>query len=284
MKKLVVLLLSLTLLLALTGCESKLDVIDLGGISKDLSVHFIDVGQGDSILVQLPDGKNMLIDAGPNKSAEALVSYLQNLKINKLDYLIATHPHEDHIGGMDEIVNTFEIGEVYMPAASSTTKTFERLQDALEAKNLFATAAFAGVSVVDEGDLTVTMFSPNSQVYDNLNNYSPVIKLVYGDTSFLFTGDAEAESEAEILKAGYDLQADVLKVGHHGSHSSTSPEFLAAVNPIYAVICCGENNDYGHPHQVTLDKLAGITIYRTDLDGNILFVSDGHNLDVSTSK
>ncbi len=282
MKNLLTVLLCLSLLLALTGCNPDFGMSNASG--SNLNVHFIDVGQGDSILVQLPNGQNMLIDAGPNKAAETLVSYLQNLNVGKVDYLIATHPHEDHIGGMDEVVNTFDIGEVYMPAATTNTKTFERLQNALEAKQLFPTAAFAGITILNKGDLNIQILAPNQQTYDNLNNYSAVVKLTYGDTSFLFTGDAEAESEAEILKAGFEVKADVLKVGHHGSHSSTSPEFLAAVNPAYAVICCGEGNDYGHPHQVTLDKLQGLQVYRTDLNGNIIFISDGQNLQVKSNK
>lgn len=247
-------------------------------------MHFIDVGQGDSILIQFPDDQTMLVDAGPNEAGSAVVSYLQKEGIRRIDYLVGTHPHADHIGGMDEVVRAFEIGKVYMPRVTSNTASFESLLRALKAKGLRITPARAGVTVIEQEGLRVEFLAPSGSRYEDLNDWSAVLKVSYGSMSFLLTGDAEAGSEREMLSAGTDLKADVLKVGHHGSSSSTTTAFLRAVSPDYAVICVGAGNDYGHPHRETLDKLAaaGVRVYRTDRDGTVVFVSDGKTLSVRT--
>jgi beta-lactamase superfamily II metal-dependent hydrolase len=253
-------------------------------VSGKLSVHFINVGQGDSVLLQLPDNQTMLVDAGPNEAGPAVVSYIQKQGIKKIDYLVATHPHEDHIGGMDLVINSFDIGRVYMPRVTANTKSFEDVLRAVQAKGLKITPARAGVVVLDQGGLKINFVAPCGSGYDNLNNWSAVIRVQFGDTSFLLTGDAQSESEQEMLASGANLKADVLKVGHHGSHSSTTPAFLKAVSPKNAVISVGAGNDYGHPHQETLAKLAsaGVKVYRTDRDGTVVFVSDGKTLTVKT--
>ncbi len=249
-----------------------------------LEVYFLDVGQGDSEILRYGD-QTMLIDAGTNASTTALLSDIKNLGISKFDVVVATHPHEDHIGGLDAVINNYTIGMLYMPKVTATTKTYTDVLTAIKNKGYTVTTPVPG-STFNLGDVQCTILAPNSQSYEDLNNYSIVIRVTYGTTSFLFTGDAEVQSEEEMLAKGYNLKADVLKVGHHGSSSSTSPEFLKAVTPQYAVIEVGQGNDYGHPHQITLDKLAtaNVKIYRTDLNGTVTFKSDGAGLTISTER
>ncbi|AGB19619.1 ComEC/Rec2 family competence protein [Thermoanaerobacterium thermosaccharolyticum] len=245
-----------------------------------LKVHFLDVGQGDSIFIQSPSGKTMLIDAGVPQMGNKVVNYLKNLGVKKIDILVGTHPHEDHIGGMDYVIDNFDIGQFYMPKVTTNTKTFEYVLNAARNKGLKIDVAKAGVSLDLGPEASAMMIAPNGTKYDDLNEYSAVIKLNYGDTSFLFTGDAGAESEKEMINQGYDLKSDVLKIGHHGSSTSTTAAFLDAVDPEYAVISCGKGNDYGHPHSVTLKKLKArnIPVYRTDECGTIVATSDGHSI------
>ncbi|MBE6089271.1 MAG: MBL fold metallo-hydrolase [Clostridium beijerinckii] len=248
--------------------------------TNKMFVHYIDVGQGDCILVQV-NNKNLLIDSGPKSDRRKLFNYLSGLNLNKLDYVIATHPHEDHIGNMDDIIKTYSIGTFYSPKVESTTKSFEDMVDALKNKNLKVHVLKNNSNSIDLGENTkVNVFSPNKDFYDNLNNYSPVIKIQYGNTSFLFTGDAEKEVEKEILNNNEDISADVLKVGHHGSSTSTSKDFLKKVNPSIAVISVGKDNIYNHPDAITTKLLdeSNIKTYRTDKDGTIVICSDGSNI------
>lgn len=247
-----------------------------------IEVHFIDVGQGDSILIETKDG-NMLIDAGENNQGVTVLSYLEDQKIEKLDFLIGTHPHSDHIGGLDTVIKSLPVDKVIMPDVIHTTKTFEDVLDALEEKNLKITKAVVG-DQYNLGPASFQIVSPNSSSYDELNNYSVGIKLSYGDNSFLFTGDAEKLSEDEMLKNGIDLSCDVLKLGHHGSAYSSSSDFLDAVNPAYAIISVGADNQYGHPHEETLQAMKdrNIKVYRTDQQGTIVFTSDGKTISVKT--
>lgn len=207
----------------------------------------------------------MLIDAGNNDDSDLVVNYLRAQGISKLDYVVGTHPHEDHIGGLDVAINTFDIGNVILPKISHTTKTYKDVLLSIKNKGLKVTTATGG-KTFDLGNAKCEIVAPNGSDYEDLNNYSVVMKVTYGNNSFLFTGDAEDVSENEMLSKGYDLKADLLKVGHHGSHSSTTPQFLKAVSPKYAVISVGTGNKYGHPTQETLSKLnnAGIQVYRTD--------------------
>ncbi|NFO40760.1 MBL fold metallo-hydrolase [Clostridium botulinum] len=250
---------------------------------NNMQIHYINVGQGDSELIQV-DGKNILIDAGCNDNKA--LNYLKSQGITKLDYVLATHPHEDHIGGMTSVINNFEIGEFYAPKITHTTRTFENMIKALQNKGIKLTAPNVG-DTLTIGNATIQFLAPNSSKYQDLNNYSIACKLKYGNTSYVFMGDAEALSEGEILAKQLDISADVLKLGHHGSHSSTSKAFLDKVNPKYAIVSCGKGNDYGHPHQETIDKInkKGIEILRTDVSGTIISTSDGNNIkfNVNTS-
>ncbi|MBE6069572.1 MAG: MBL fold metallo-hydrolase [Clostridium lundense] len=251
---------------------------------EDLKVSFIDVGQADSILIQTPNGKNMLIDAGNNADGSKVVSYLKNMGITQLDIIAGTHPHEDHIGGLDTVINMFKVGKVYMPKVTSTTETFQDVVTAINNKGMTITAPIPGEVVDLDQDVNLEILAPNGGSYEDLNNYSIVFKLTYGSKSFLFTGDAEGISEQEMLSGGYNLKADVLKVGHHGSNSSTTSAFLSAVSPKYAVISVGKGNTYGHPTQTTLDKLKniGAAVYRTDELGTIVATCDGNNITFNT--
>ncbi len=241
----------------------------------NLEIYYLDVGQADSILIRHLDN-NVLIDAGNNADGKLLVEYFNSLGINHFDYVIGTHAHEDHIGGMDDIIDNFRIDHFYMPGVITTTKTFEDVLDSLDAKKIkFETPQID--SIINLGDLKISILYVGDDKTD-LNNTSIVLKLYYGDTSYLFTGDATSEVEKKIINK--DLKSDVLKVGHHGSQYSSSARFIKEVSPKYSIICVGKNNDYGHPKDVVLNKLNRInsTIYRTDRDGTILLKSDGKGI------
>lgn len=249
-----------------------------------LEVHFIDVGQGDSILVEADD-TTMLIDAGENNKGSVVLDYLKSQNITRLDYVIGTHPHSDHIGGLDTVIDSYPVGKVILPDVTHTTDTFEAVLDAIDRKGLTITKAAAG-SEYQLGPASFTILAPNSGSYDELNDYSIVIRLDYSDTSFLLTGDAGSLSEEEMLAGGYNLAADVIKLGHHGSAYSSTENFLDAVKPSYAVVSAGADNEYGHPHPDTLSKIKvrGIRLYRTDQQGTIVFTSDGKTISVNTQE
>ncbi|CDI48874.1 ComEC/Rec2 family competence protein [Clostridium tetani] len=244
----------------------------------NLKVHYINVGQGDSILVQ-QDNENMLIDAGPNSSSEKLVNYLKQNGIKEIKYLVATHPHEDHIGGMNKVINNFKVESVYMPKKIANTKTFKNMVEAMKKNNLKAKTPHVG-DKINLGDAKFTILWPNEQEQNNTNNYSIVLKGQYGKNTFLFTGDAEQLVEKSILGNNTDIRAEVLKLGHHGSSTSTSDKFLEKVNPKYAVASCEKGNSYGHPHREIVKKLKdkNIKLYRTDENGDIVLISDGKNI------
>jgi competence protein ComEC len=246
--------------------------------SGKLRVHFIDVGDADCILIQ-KDDKSMLIDAGNNLDEDIIKQYLNNIGVKKLDIVLGTHVDEDHIGSMDSVINSFGIDKIYMPSSNSKTKYLEDVLNAADKKRLQIAVPVSG-ETFKLGDADCTILAPVFSGYEKENNYSIVMKLKYGETSFLFTGDAEALSEKEMIKRCFDLSADVLKLGHHGSIRSTSDEFLEKVNPKYAVVSVGRNNHYRHPHKRTMDKLKkkGIKIYRTDENGTVTAVSDGKKI------
>lgn len=273
---------------AITGC----DVIDIDSFfvsseltndnstndNANLKVHFIDVGQADCILIE-SSNQYMLVDAGNNADEELIISYLNNLGIKKLEYVIGTHPHEDHIGSLDAVIRNYEIGKVILPEKEHTTKTFENVLDAIEEKNLKITKPKVG-DKYEIGDASFVIIAPNNDYGDELNNWSVGIKLTLEDTSFVMCGDAEKEAEEDILSNGIDLKADVLKLGHHGSRTSSSKDFVDAVDPSYIVITCGADNSYGHPHKETMKwlKKRGIPFFRTDKQGTIIATSDGDEI------
>lgn len=271
-------ILNFILIILLFQCSINTKETNIQINKNTLQVHFINVGQGDSILIQV-NNKNLLIDSGPNKSEDKLKKYLKKLNISKFDYIIATHPHEDHIGNMSYIINNFDVLNFYAPKVENSTKAFETMVESLIRKDLKIKVLKANIKSIDLGkNIVVDVFSPFSNSYEDLNNYSPIVKISYGNTSFLFTGDAEELSENEVLNAGFDLKCDVLKIGHHGSSSSTSEKFLKASNPSIAVISVGEDNTYGHPTDTVLSRLKETKIYRTDINGNIVITSDGLSL------
>ncbi len=285
-KKKKVLSLFLTLIiivLSIVGCQPVNNNLDEKNLDLNdvMIVHYIDVGQGDSILIQVNE-KNLLIDAGPGSSEDDVINYLNKNNIKKLDYVLATHPHEDHIGGMDEVIENFEVGEFYSPKVASNTKTFKNMINELNKKNLKINIVTEGMG--DEFNLgegaEVEVYTPMKGSYGELNNYSPIMKISYGETSFLFTGDAERGAELEAISSGENLKSDVLKVGHHGSSLSTTEKFLEKVDPEVGVISVGEGNKYNHPTDETLSKLndKSIKTYRTDIDGTVVIKSDGENI------
>ena len=246
-----------------------------------LEVQYIDVGQADAILIR-DNGENMLIDAGNNEDGEKLVTYFKSLGITRFKYIVGTHPHEDHIGGLDNVINSFSLNKFFMPDVYTTTKTFEEVLDALDAKNKPASIPTINkVYKLKDATFRVVHYGKDKE---DLNNDSIIIHMVYGNTRFLFTGDAEISAEKEILNS--DIKSDVLKLGHHGSTFSTSNDFLYRVNPKYAVISVGKDNDYHHPHLGTLRKLDknNIKYYRTDEQGTIIVKSDGNKIKIETRK
>ena len=247
-----------------------------------LEVTFIDVGQADSILLE-NEGHYMLIDAGNNEDGPKLVNYLKNQNVSNFDYVIGTHPHEDHIGGLDNIIKNFNIETFYMPDVITTTKTFEDVLDALGEKNMSLSIPKTNATF-KLGDATVKVLYVGTEEERDLNNTSIVLKVTYQNISFLFTGDASTKVEEKLNKS--DLQSTVLKVGHHGSSTATNEEFLNTVNPQYAVISVGVDNQYEHPHTTVLNTLAShnITTYRTDQDGTIKMITDGTNIEINTLK
>lgn len=247
------------------------------------SVHFIDVGQADAALV-LCDGKSMLIDGGNSDDSSLIYSYLKKMDIQKLDYVVCTHAHEDHVGGLSGALNFAAAGTILSPVTEYDSKAFNSFLKYAAKQNLTITIPKAG-DTFRLGSADVKILGPIG-TSDNPNNTSIILRIQYGETSFLFTGDAEREEEQDILNSGCELSSTVLKVGHHGSETSTTYPFLREIMPEYAVISVGKDNSYGHPSDDTLSRLrdAGTNVYRTDLLGNILCTSDGKTVSFQTEK
>ena len=250
---------------------------------NNLVIHFVDVGQGDCILIG-QNNEYILIDAGNNEDGQLLVEYFKELGVKKFKYVIGTHAHEDHIGGIDNIINNFELDKFYMPDVITTTKTFEDVLDALIKKQkAFDTPKIGDKFKLNDLEFEVLYLGTDKS---DLNDTSIVLKLTYKNTTYLFMGDATSKVEKILINEGKDLSSDVLKVGHHGSQYSSTATFLKKVNPSYAVIQVGQDNEYDHPKQVTLDKLNKLNTltYRTDEQGTIILTSDGENITFETIK
>ncbi len=285
-KKKNVFLAALLVLLLLCGCVPETDS-DAQPVSGDeltgLTVHFIDVGQADCALLQC-GGQNMLIDGGNVEDSSLVVSYLQGQGVDDLDYVVCTHAHEDHVGGLSGPLNVCTVGQVFAPVTQYDSKAFSNFVKYTEQQGLELTVPQVDSSFA-LGGAQVTVLGPRKE-YDDTNNTSLVLRVEYGETVFLFTGDMESTAEKDLLEAGCDLDATVLKVGHHGSSTSSSYVFLREVMPQYAVISVGQDNSYGHPHEEVMSRLydAQVTVYRTDEQGTVVAFSDGETVQFTTEK
>ncbi|MCQ2513797.1 MAG: MBL fold metallo-hydrolase [Ruminococcus sp.] len=271
--------------LTLCACNFDFDNNDNSDIEikqDKLIVHYLDVGQGDSIFVELPNNETMLIDAGITNEGEGIINYINSFGYNKIDYLVATHPHADHIGSMAYIVRHMEIGKIYMSEAVATTNIYKKLLTTISDKKYSINKAVAGKKIVDEEKLSVDILAPSKIDDEILNNNSVVLMVTYKNIKFLFNGDAQKEEIGDIEG---DISADVLKVGHHGSSNATTNAMLTRIHPTYAVISCGAGNEYNHPHTKTTDLLKqfGVTYLRTDELGTIVFSTNGIMIDYETN-
>jgi competence protein ComEC len=250
-------------------------------VDGQVEFHFIDVGQGDAALIRTPEG-NILIDAGTNDAEDELVAYLKAEGITELAYAVFTHPHEDHIGGADAVLDYCEVKNVILPEVTATTVVYNRMMDAIETEGATVIIAVPEATYT-VGDLKMTILGPIGSNYKDMNNDSSVLRADFGESSVLYTGDAEDVSEKEMLEAyrfGGKLDCELLKVGHHGSENSSTEAFMDAVTPEMAVISCGEGNKYGHPTAEALSRLDArkVTYWRTDLLGSIVIISNGETL------
>ncbi|HGT1445193.1 TPA: ComEC/Rec2 family competence protein [Clostridioides difficile] len=250
----------------LIGCDKK----------SLLSIHMIDVGQGDSILVQTPTNKNILIDGGDEDSENIIISYLRQKRIKTIDIIIATHSDSDHIGSLDNIIKKFNVNSIYMPEQSTDSEAYQNLINSCTDKNLSIQHLYKNDVLNIDNNINIYVLSP-SYIQEESNLNSIVFKLTFNDNSFLFMGDAEEENEKEILHSFKLNNINFIKIGHHGSNSSSSLEFIKKISPDIAAISCGYKNQYGHPHREVINNLKQnhVSIYRTDRIGDIVFYSDG---------
>lgn len=295
-KRLFIILLALSLV-ALFGCSPSLDsspdsvsptpgesgksegsAVPSSAPAGSLKVHFIYAGQGDSAFIEFPDGQTMLIDAGSAEQGANIINYISGLGYSKIDYVVGTHPHTDHIGGLLEVLRTFEIGNIYMPDASSDIQTYTDLMQLVQENGIPLTVAQKDV-VIKPGFAAILSPVTINTNRKEMNDNSAVVRITNGDTNFLFMGDASKNIEGQLSG---DISADVLKVGNHGSSYASDPAFIAKVNPKIAVITCGKNNQYHLPNEITIKTLesAGVQIYDTSKDGTVIVTSDGTSVTV----
>lgn len=253
----------------------------------EAQIHILDVGQGDAIYIKVSDW-DILIDAGSKSESGKLLSQLSEFNIDDFEMVIATHPHEDHIGGMPAVFESYKVKGFYMPEMSHTTKSFADMIKSVQKEKCSVTKLMQGFSIPLNGNASISIYNPVAGFKtDNLNNYSPIIKVKLGNISAVLAGDAEADIENEVLDKFYkELDADIFKASHHGSDTSNTEEFLTAISPKYSVISVGENNSYGHPNKKILKRLKNSSenVYRTDENGRVSFYTDGNLINVKTEK
>lgn len=262
------------------------DTKGLGNVSGKLEVSYLDIGQGDAAYIRVNDF-DILVDAGPRSDADRLIKQLKDKNIDDFEIVIATHPHEDHIGGMVKVFDEYKVENFYMPKTTHTTKTFENMMMAVKNEGIKVQTIKEGMKFDLGEGAQIDVYSPMYESYEEFNDYSPIMKLTFGDVDLIFTGDAEAHAEQEVVaKYPKNLKGDVLKFGHHGSSTSSTDEFVKAVSPEFGIISCGVDNKYGHPHRETLDKINkyGIKAYRTDKQGQITLTSDGKTIEIKTER
>ncbi|WP_427108720.1 MBL fold metallo-hydrolase [Lysinibacillus xylanilyticus] len=281
MKKLIVVLLCIFLLAGCTETLNEEKVSVTAG--HEMRVHFIDVGQGDSIFIESPNGKTMLVDGGVKGAGQNVVSYLNELGVKKLDIVVATHPDADHIGGLIPVLNSIDIGQFYDSGKVHTSQTFEEMLTLIDTKNIPYNVPKTGDSIAFDDDINVKVLNANENATDN-NDASIVLKIAYGNVSFLLTADAGVSLEKEMMQD--DVKATILKAGHHGSNTSSSAEFIQAVHPEVTILSYGEGNKYGHPHAEVVERLQAIgsKIYATAEVGTVIVSTDGVNYDVNSKE
>ncbi len=261
---------------------------DLAEPDGKLTMVAFDVGQADSILVLAPSGKTMLVDAGnsADDAKRVILPFLRRHGIKRLDYLVLTHPHQDHVGGMPTILRDMEASTAVLSGEPYTNSAYRQLLSIIRERKITAIQARQGVPLDLGPEVGATILNPPESFFENVNDNSVVIRIAWREVSLLLTGDAETDAENSILQSRAELRSTILKVGHHGSGTSSSPRFLDAVKPKYAVISAGAGNEYGHPHKRTLDKLSSrnVATFRTDQNGTVVFTSDGSNVEVATEK
>lgn len=281
MKKLILVIATMLLLVGCTvNTETNKKTINAG---SEMRVHFIDVGQGDSIFIESPDGKTMLIDGGVKGAGEEIVAYLKEQGVDKLDAVVATHPDADHIGGLIAVLNSIEIEQFYDSGKVHTSQTFEEMLTLIDTKNIPYHVPKTGDMITFDEAVSVKVINADETASDN-NDASIVLKVSYGDVSFLLTGDAGVALEKEML--AQDVKATVLKAGHHGSNTSSSQSFIQAVHPEVTVLSYGEDNKYGHPHKEVVERLqaVGSKIYATAEAGTVIVSTDGVNYEVNAKQ
>lgn len=282
MKKLIGLLMVTLLLLA--GCTETTEQTNEEPL-KEMAVHFIDVGQGDSIFIEAPNGKTMLIDGGVKGAGNDIVAYLKAQGVNRLDYVVATHPDADHIGGLISVLNSISIKEFIDSGKVHTSQTYEEMLSLIQAKNIRFTVPDAGDEILLDDNLIIEVLAADETATDN-NDASIVLRAEYQNISFLLMGDADHGVEQELLQEGTDVQATILKAGHHGSNTSSSPEFVEAVSPLATILSYGQDNKYGHPHAEVIDVLQNVNseIYSTAEAGTIVITTDGVTYEIDAQQ